>query len=66
MPGHAKAPIAVKLAGKVEKWNPGSNRETDPPDEVVTSETWVENDEVVTDPKRIAELEATIEKEQSA
>ena len=50
--------LAVKGALRVRKWHPGSDPERDPPDEIVTTEQWIEGGAVVTDPVRIAELEA--------
>lgn len=55
------ARMAVKGSVRVQKWHT-SDPATQPPDEVVDAEQWIEDGAVVTDPERIAALEAQAEK----
>ena len=52
-----KAQMAMKGTVRVQKWH-ASDPETQPPDEVVEAEQWIEDGAIVTDPARIAELDA--------
>jgi hypothetical protein len=55
------AGFAHKLSIAVRKWGPDKNPEADEPDEVLVRESWHEADGAeVTDPARIAELEAKV------
>lgn len=54
--------VVTKADVTVRKWAEGRDTERDPPDKVETHAQWVERGLVVTDPIRIAELEAYIER----
>lgn len=54
---------AQKFEAQAAKWENGRTPEDGPPDRIDTASFWMENGEVVTDPNRLAELEAKIQEE---
>ena len=59
------AGAAIKGQLTLRKWDETQNPEIDEPYETVDIEQWIEDGEVVTDPERIAELEAGLEQDES-
>lgn len=54
---------AQKFEAQVAKWENGRTPDDGDPDKIDTESFWMENGEVVSDPSRIAELEAKIQEE---
>lgn len=55
-------PVGVAVRGRmtVRKFREDQNPATDEPDEIVTVNQWIEGGQLVTDPQRIAELDAQV------
>lgn len=55
-----------RLGARVEKWNPGQDHTSEPPAEVVETRSWYEADGTeITDPARLAQLNAAFAQEES-
>lgn len=54
---------AQKFEARVAKWENERTPDDGAPDRIDTESFWMENGEIVSDPSRIAELEAKIQEE---